>query len=450
MNEYTDIGERFMAYAAVTTQSEEGHTDTPSTACQRDLAALLAKELAQMGASDVSYDEEHCYVYATVPSNLPLDAEAEKKLAARSDRMSRRRENLAPVIGLMAHMDTSSAVAGKKVIPRRIAAYDGSSIVLNEKLGIVLSPKEYPSLKKHIGSDLIVADGTSVLGGDDKAGVAEIMEVFAFYLSHPEYAHGTIRCCFTPDEEVGNGPENIDLSRFACDYAYTADGGDLGQIEYENFNAASADITINGISTHPGDAKGCMRNAILVAAELIDMFPKTETPFCTSGREGFYHVEQISGTTDRVTLEYLLRDHDRTRFEERKNIVRRITDTINAEYAAGAGQNGAASKTPAVELVLKDSYYNMREKIEPHMHLIENAEKALLAVGVTPDIKPIRGGTDGCRLSFMGIPCPNLGTGAYNFHSRYEYVSVSEMKKGVEVLKRIINLYAPYELDPEK
>jgi tripeptide aminopeptidase len=449
-SQYADIGERFMKYASIATQSEEGHPETPSTACQHDLARLLAQELTEMGAADVYYDEEHCYVYATVPSNLPMDEAAEKKLSARSDREAKKRENLAPVIGLMAHMDTSAAVDSRVIRPRRIHGYDGSAITLNEEQKIVLDPAVFPSLKKHIGSDLVVADGTSVLGGDDKAGVAAIMEVFAFYLSHPEYAHGTIRCCFTPDEEVGNGVACIDLTRFACDYAYTIDGGDLGQLEYENFNAASADVVIHGISTHPGDAAGRMRNAILLAGELMSMLPVEETPYYTSGHEGFYHIEQIRGTTDEVTLQYIIRDHDRKKFEERKENFRRIVDELNQEYKGDGGTHGAGSEEPAVDLKLTDSYFNMKEKIEPHMHLVDNAVKAMKALGIEPIIDPIRGGTDGCQISFRGIPCPNLGAGAYNYHSRYEYVSVNEMARAVDLLVRILNIYAGYELNDEQ
>ncbi|WP_130836918.1 peptidase T [Lachnoclostridium sp. Marseille-P6806] len=432
---YRDIGERFIRYASINTQSKEGCPSTPSTACQRELAVLLRDELEETGASEIYYDEEHCYVYAAVPGNIPCD---EAKLAARSDRDTRRRENNAPVIGLMAHMDTSDAVAGTDFHPRRIDGYDGGDIILNAEQNIILSPQRFPSLEKHIGHSLVVTDGTSVLGGDDKAGIAAIMEVMRFYLTHPEYAHGTIRCCFTPDEEVGNGPLWLDQSHFACDYAYTVDGGDLGQLEYENFNAAGAAIRIRGISTHPGSAKGTMKNALLVAAELAGLLPPMETPYHTEGYEGFYHLESMHGSCDEAEMLYIIRDHDRRRFEERKRGLEKAVLEINRRY----GEETAA-------LELRDSYYNMEEKIRPHMHLIDNAVQAMKALGIEPLIGPIRGGTDGCRLSFEGIPCPNLGTGAYHFHSRYEYVSIDEMQKNVELLVRILNRYAHYELDEE-
>jgi tripeptide aminopeptidase len=433
MSQYKDISERFIRYASITTQSEEGHVETPSTECQRDLASLLTSELEEMGASNVVYDEKYCYVYATIPGNIPVD---EKKLNARADKDTKHRENLAPILGLMAHMDTSDAVKGLKVSPRLIRNYDGSDIVLDAEGRYVLSLSDYPSLSAHKGDDLIVTDGTSVLGADDKAGVAAIMEMAEFFLNHPEYAHGTIRICFTPDEEVGNGPKNLNTDIFACDYAYTVDGGDLGELQYENFNAADAKIAFRGISTHPGEAYGRMRNAILVAADFISMLPAMEIPSRTRGYEGFFHVEGFTGTTDEAHMDVIIRDHDRKRFEERKKTISKITDTLNERY-------GRDSVTAEV----KDSYYNMREKIEPHMELVENARKAMESLGIKPIISPIRGGTDGCVLSFRGIPCPNLGTGGYNYHSRYEYASVSEMKKNVRLLAKIMNLYAEYELD---
>lgn len=433
---YQDIGERFMRYASINTQSKEGCPTTPSTPCQRELAALLRDELEEMGAAELYYDEEHCYVYAAVPGNIPCDS---VELSRRRDRETRRRENLAPVIGLMAHMDTSDAVAGTDFRPRRIDGYDGGEIVLNPALGIVLSPEQFPSLDAHRGHSLVVTDGTTVLGGDDKAGVAAIMELMKFYLDHPEYPHGTIRCCFTPDEEVGNGPMWLDQSHFACDYAYTVDGGGLGGLEFENFNAADAKIVLHGVSTHPGSAKGTMRNALLVGMELQSLLPALETPFYTEGYEGFYHLESMSGSCDRAEMHYIIRDHDRARFEERKKEMEKAVQTIRSRL----GEDAA-------ELELSDSYYNMAEKIRPHRHLVDNAVAAMKELGIEPVIEPIRGGTDGCRLSFEGIPCPNLGTGAYHFHSRYEYVSIDEMQKNVALLARIIGRYAHYELDEEK
>ncbi len=430
-----EIADRFIRYASIFTQSEEGVADTPSTPCQRDLAKVLYEELKAMGASDVYYDEEKCYVYATVPANIPADAAA---VAAREDANAKKRENLAPIIGLMAHMDTSNAVdaKGHGVHPRLIESYDGSVVILNEKEGYKLDPKEFPDLTRHIGETLIVTDGLSVLGGDDKAGVTQIMEVVDFYLHHPEIAHGTIRVCFTPDEEVGNGVMNIDLSKFAVDYGYTVDGSRIGELEYENFNAASCHVTIHGKSTHPGDAKGVMINALLVGMDFNAMLPAGETPYDTEGYEGFYHLEDMKGGCDHAELDYILRDHDKEKFEIRKQTVAKIAAALNEKYGQGTG-----------EIAVKDSYYNMAEKVAPHMHLIENAKASMKELNIEPRINPIRGGTDGCQLSFRGVPCPNLGTGAYNYHSRFEYVSADEMEQGAEVVLRILNKYAYFALD---
>lgn len=429
-----EVTKRFVTYTSIFTQSEEGHDDTPSTARQRDLADLLAKELSDMGASDVYYDEKHCYVYATIPGNIPAKEEALQK---REDKDKKHRENMAPILGFVAHMDTVDAVPGAAAVhPRVIDSYDGKDIVLNRETGIVLSPKEYPDLSRMVGRTLVVTDGTSVLGADDKAGVTQIMEMAAFFLSHPEIPHGTIRIMFTPDEETGNGTMNVDFDHFACDYAYTIDGGQMGELEYENFNAATAIVTITGKSIHPGSAKGVMRNACLVAMEYAAMLPALETPYYTEGYEGFYHLEEMQGVTDRATLTYILRDHDKVKFEHKKEVMQKAAEAINERYHG-----------EIVSVSIKDSYYNMKEKIEPHMHLVENAKKAMEKVGVTPIIDPIRGGTDGCVLSFEGIPCPNLGTGGYNYHSRYEYACIDEMVQGCEILIRLGSMYAEYELD---
>ena len=429
-----EIAQRFIRYASIMTQSEEGVPDTPSTDCQRQLAELLYNELREMGASDVSYDVNKCYVYATVPGNRPADFE---KVGMREDTIAKRRENLAPIIGLVAHMDTSNAVDSRGgVHPRVIENYDGGRIILNADRGITMSPEEYPDLARMKGKTIIVTDGTTVLGGDDKAGVTQIMEVFRFFLSHPEIAHGTIRCMFTPDEEVGNGVLNFDPMRFAVDYGYTVDGSRVGDIEFENFNAASCRVDIKGLSTHPGDAKGKMINAVLVGMEFNSLLPAKETPYYTEGYEGFYHLEEMHGTTDACHMEYILRDHDKEKFELKKKTVLAAAGELNRRYGEGT-----------VKIEVKDSYYNMAEKIRPHMHLIDNAKKAVEEVGLTPTTLPIRGGTDGCTLSFRGIPCPNLGTGAYNYHGRYEYVCVDEMEQGAEILLRILNRYAGYTLD---
>lgn len=432
--EKEEIAERFMRYAGIGTQSAEGFTKTPSTSEQRILAKLLYEELCEMGAADVYYDERYCYVYATLPSNLPSpDASLMK---ACPDAVSKKRENLAPIIGLVAHIDTSNAVASKVVHPHLIDCYDGGDICLNEALQIMSRPEEMPDLLKHKGKMLIASDGTSVLGGDDKAGVTQIMELFRFFLAHSAYPHGTVRLMFTPDEEVGNGTACYDREHFRVDFAYTCDGGAVGELEYENFNAASATLTIHGKNTHPGSAKGVMKNALLYGMEFNSLLPPEETPFYTEGYEGFFHLENMVGTPDEAKMEYLIRDHDRIRFEERKKMFADAVQTMQERY-------GAAH----FEVKIQDSYYNMLEKIRPHMHLIDHATAAMKAVGVEPIIQPIRGGTDGCRLSFEGIPCPNLGTGAYHWHSRNEYVCVEEMALAVRILARIIEKYAAYTID---
>lgn len=430
------IAERFLRYARVFTQSKEGIADTPSTQCQWDLARLLKKELEEMGASDVVLDEEKCYVYATIPGNIPAD---EGKLSTREDRKKKRRENSAPILGLVAHMDTSDAVdasAHPKIHPRKIENYDGGTIVLNKEKNLSMSPSEYPELAGKRGKTLIVTDGTTVLGGDDKAGVAQIMEAAQFLLQHKEIAHGTVRIMFTPDEEVGNGTRNVNMDEFAVDYGYTVDGGGIGELEYENFNAASAHLAIQGLSTHPGSAKGKMRNALLVAMEYNALLPADEIPAKTEGYEGFYHLEEMHGTADAAEMDYIIRDHDRTKFEHRKEVILEAVQKINDRYGANV-----------MTAEVSDSYYNMEEKIRPHMHLIENAKTAMREIGVEPVISPIRGGTDGAVMSFRGVPCPNLFTGSYNFHSRYEYVVAEEMALGAETLIRILNKYAGYELD---
>lgn len=430
------LTERFVRYASIFTQSREGIPDTPSTPCQWELARLLQKELIQMGASEVVLDEKHCYVYATIPGNLPGQSDAWK---TRSDAVSKRRENNAPILGLVAHMDTSDAVDASshpEIHPRVIENYDGSDIVLNEKLGISMSPSEYPELAQKRGNTLIVTDGTTVLGGDDKAGVAQIMAAAEFLLQHKEIAHGTIRIMFTPDEEVGNGTRDVNLEQFAADYGYTVDGGGIGELEYENFNAATAEITIQGLSTHPGSAKGKMRNALLAAMEFNALLPADEIPSKTEGYEGFFHLEEMHGTTEEAFMEYIIRDHDRTKFEARKQLVQEMAEKLNERYHA-----------EVVRVAVTDSYYNMEEKIRPHLHLVENAKAAMEEIGITPVVTPIRGGTDGAVLSFRGLPCPNLFTGSYNFHSRYEYVVAEEMALGAETLIRILNRYANYELD---
>jgi tripeptide aminopeptidase len=433
-----ETAERFVRYASIYTQSEEGVADTPSTACQFDLARLLYRELAEMGASDVRLDEKKCYVYATIPATIP--AASKEELAKRADSVVKKRENLAPILGLAAHMDTSNAVDARthpQIHPRIIEHYDGGRILLNEKLNLSMGPEKFPELAGKAGKTLVVSDGTTVLGGDDKAGITQIMEAASFFLHHRDIAHGTIRIMFTPDEEVGNGTMNMDTEQFAVDYAYTVDGGTVGELEYENFNAASVVVAVQGVSAHPGSAKGIMRNALLAAMEYNELLPK-EIPANTEGYEGFYHLEAMKGTADAAELEYIIRDHDRALFEKRKQVMKAAADTLNERY-----------RDTVVTVTTADSYYNMAEKIRPHMHLVENAKRAMEQLGITPVVEPIRGGTDGARMSFMGIPCPNLFTGAYHYHGRNEYVVAEEMVLGAETIIRIMNQYAGYELDAD-
>ena len=393
------IVERFLRYVSYDTQSSEDSDTFPSTLKQKELGKLLARELEEMGAAGAHMDEWG-YVYATIPGNAP-----------------------APAIGFIAHMDTATELSGKDVKPR-IVHYEGGDIVLNEEKGIVMRAEEFECLQAEVGKDLIVTDGTTLLGADDKAGVAEIMEMAAHFLAHPEIPHGTIRIAFTPDEEVGGGPEHFDVPGFGAQFAYTVDGGKLGELEFENFNAASAVVTVHGLNIHPGDAKNKMRNALLMAIEFQSMLPPWETPACTEGYEGFQHLNRMSGDEETATLHYIIRDHDRAKFEAKKERFRKIAAYLNDKYGAGT-----------VELELADSYYNMREKVEPYMFLVENAKQAMLDAGVAPLVQPIRGGTDGSRLSYMGLPCPNLSTGGHNAHGRFEYIPVQSMDAMVRVLR---------------
>ena len=404
--------DKFLRYVKIDTQSQDGATTVPSTDKQRNLASLLAQELNDMGAQDVVYDKAHCYVYATIPSNLP-----EGKTA--------------PVIGFISHMETSPAVSGENVNPR-VVAYEGGDIVLNAEKNIVLTEKENPELAHFVGKHLIVTDGNTLLGADDKAGVAEIMTMAQELLSNKNLVHGKIRIGFTPDEEVGCGVDFFDVEGFGADYAYTVDGGDLGELEYENFNAAGAKLIIDGHSVHPGSAKNKMLNAILLAQEFQNLLPVHENPSATDGYEGFYHPDSITGSVDHVVVDYIIRDHNMEKFEQKKRFFLQCADFLNAKYG---------KKLFTVDL--KDSYYNMKEKILPeNAHLIDNAVRAMEEAGVTPTIVPIRGGTDGARLSFMGLPCPNLCTGGLNYHGRYEYACVESLESCVEILKNIAALYA--------
>lgn len=388
--------DRFLKYVSVGSQSDTDSATVPSTPGQTELARLLVGELKDMGAQ-AELDDDSGIVYASIPSNV---------------------EGNVPVIGWVAHVDTAPGVSGSGVKPRIVRSYDGGDILLNPEQGMVLSPAVFPELADYLGQDLVVTDGTTLLGADDKAGVAEIMDMAASFLLNPERPHGEIRIAFTPDEEIGRGTDAFDVARFGADFAYTVDGGALGEIEYENFNAASAVVTVRGSSIHPGSAKGRMLNACLVLMEFQGMLPAFQNPAFTEGYEGFYHLDSLRGDVERAAAEYLIRDHDRAAFERKKEFMQECAALLNRKYGEGT-----------VKAEITDSYYNMKEKILPHMHLVEHARRAMEAVGVRPEIVPVRGGTDGARLSFMGLPCPNLCAGGHNFHGKYEYVPVRSLEK---------------------
>lgn len=409
--QYSDVIERFLRYVQIDTESVPDVEPVPSSEKQKNLAKLLKQELKDMGASNVRMDK-HAYIYAEIPSTM------KKRIAV-------------PVLGFIAHMDTSPAISGKDVKPRVVKDYDGTDIVLNEEKNIILSPSEFPSLLNYKEHDLIVTDGTTLLGADDKAGIAEIMCMAKYLLEHPEVEHGTIKLAFTPDEEVGRGADFFDVEGFGADFAYTVDGGALGELEYETFNAAGGKLIVNGKSIHPGSAKGQMVNAFLVGMEFQSLLPAFENPAFTEKYEGFYHLDNMSGSVEHAVLDYIIRDHDMQKFEEKKAFFQSCADFLNKKYGSGT-----------VEAVVKDSYYNMKEKILPHMHLIENAKKAMEWLEIEPIITPVRGGTDGCRLSYMGLPCPNLCAGGENFHGKYEFVSIQSMEMIVLLLLKIIDIYA--------
>ena len=403
--------ENFLQYVKIDTQSCEGADTTPSTEKQHDLAKLLVSQLTEMGAAEITYDRENCYVYASVPAAPGYES--------------------GPVLGFIAHMDTSPAVTGTGVKPRIVESYDGGDILLNTAENIVLSPSDFPELHALRGQDLIVTDGTTLLGADDKAGVAEIMAMAEHLLTHPEIPHGKIRIAFTPDEEVGSGADFFDLSVFGADFAYTVDGGELGELEDETFNAAGAKLTVHGRSVHPGSAKGKMLNSILVAQEFHGLLPVFQNPMYTEGREGFFHLDGINGNVEETVAQYIIRDHDKALFERKKERFLKCADFLNEKYGEGT-----------VTVEMEDSYYNMKEVLASHTHLMENACHTLRELGVEPKIVPVRGGTDGARLSFMGLPCPNLCTGGANYHSRFEYACVQSMEKVTEVLVKLAECYA--------
>ncbi|TAJ10455.1 peptidase T [Marinilabiliaceae bacterium JC017] len=404
------IIDRFLRYVKVDTQSDSNTGLTPSTPGQMAFAKKMAEELKQIGLKEVDLDKNG-YVMATIPATSGKEK--------------------APVVGFIAHMDTSPDLTGKNVNPRIVENYDGGDIVLNGDENIVMKPSEFPELANYKGKNLVVTDGKTLLGADDKAGVAEIVTAMEYLVNHPEVEHGKIRICFTPDEEIGAGADNFNVEKFGADFAYTMDGSEVGELEFENFNAALAKITVHGRNVHPGYAKRKMRNSIRIANQIIFMLPRHETPEHTEGYEGFYHLMSFNGDVEKTEMLYIIRDFKHDRFEDRKKEMEHLVKKINAEF----GENTA-------ELDLKDQYYNMREKIEPVMHIVDIAKKAMENVDVVPIVKPIRGGTDGARLSYMGLPTPNIFTGGHNFHGRFEFVPVQSMEKAVEVILAISKLVA--------
>ena len=404
-----ELIDRFLKYVSFETTSDEESGVTPSTPGQMVLAKYLKEELENLGLQEVFLDENG-YLYATLPANTSKQV---------------------PVVGFIAHMDTAPDMSGKNVTPRIVQNYDGGDIVLNAAENIVLSPSQFPELKNHVGEDLIVTDGNTLLGADDKAGIAEIISGVEYLMQHPEIEHGKIRIAFNPDEEIGLGAHKFDVERFGCDFAYTFDGGEVGELEFENFNAAAAKLTFTGRNVHPGTAKNKMINSIRVANHFISMLPSHETPEHTEGYEGFYHIIGFSGNVEQTVVNYIIRDHSRERFESRKREFQHLTNKINAEYGEGT-----------LKLELRDQYYNMREKIEPVMYVIDIAKEAMLAAGVEPVVKAIRGGTDGAQLSFKGLPCPNIFAGGMNMHGRFEYVPIPSMEKAMKVVVKIAELTA--------
>ena len=401
--------ERFLNYVVVETTSDPYAENFPSTKSQLDFGHTLMEEMKELGLTDVTQDE-YGYVFGTIPSTVP--------------------DYKGKILGLIAHMDTAPAASGKNIKPRVIKNYDGAEIVLNAEKKIVMKPEDFPSLKQYVGQDLVVTDGLTLLGGDDKAGVAEIMTAAEYLINHPEIPHGPIRVGFTPDEEVGQGTDYFDVKKFGADFAYTVDGGECGELEYENFNAASVFVDFTGLSIHPGSAKNKMINALLLAMEFQGMMPEAQKPEHTEGREGFIHLESLEGSVEHASSEYIVRDHDFDLFKKKKEYMQRAADYMNVKYGEGT-----------VSLRMEDSYYNMRQQIEPHYFLIENVLKVYEKLDIEPKIQPIRGGTDGSRVSFMGLPCPNLGTGGHNFHGHFEYVCVQSMEKCVQVLIELVKTF---------
>lgn len=405
----SSVLERFIRYVKIDTQSDHASPTWPSTAKQLDLARLLVHEMESMGMKDVSLDENG-YVMGSIPANV---------------------KGKVPAIGLIAHMDTSPSASGANVNPHLVEAYDGGDIVLNTEKGYILSPRQFPELANYAGQTLVTTDGGSLLGADDKAGLAEILAACQVLLENPDLPHGAIRVGFTPDEEVTRGADRFNIEKFGADFAYTIDGGEIGELQYENFNAAKAQVTLHGRAVHPGSSKNRMVNAILLAMEFDALLPVAERPSYTENYEGFFHLDKMAGTVDEAHMEYLLRDHDMDKFGAKKALIKSAVEFMNAKYGPGT-----------VEATLTDEYQNMKELIKPVWHVIETARQAMLDSGVTPIVIPIRGGTDGAKLSYRGLPTPNIFTGGHNFHGRYEYIPVESMEKAVQVILRIIELYA--------
>ena len=401
--------ERFLKYVSIHTTSDENTGLVPSTPQQMEFAKILAEELKDMGMQDVSLDKKG-YLMATLPSNIDKDV---------------------PTVGFISHLDTSPDMSGKNVKPRIVENYDGNDIILNEKENIVLSPKQFPELTMYRGQSLVVTNGLTLLGADDKAGIAEIMTAMDYFIKNPDVKHGKVRIAFNPDEEIGLGAHHFDVEKFGCQFAYTMDGGEIGELEYENFNAAGAKVTFYGTNVHPGYAKNKMVNSMKIATKFMATVPSNESPEYTDGYEGFYHLTGIGGDVEKTTVSYIIRDHDRKKFEERKAHLQMLVDKINSEF----GDNTAT-------LEVKDQYYNMKEKVEPVKYIVDIASEAIRQAGVEPKVKPIRGGTDGAQLSFKGLPCPNIFAGGHNFHGKYEFVPIQSMDKATEVIKNIIKIVA--------
>ena len=407
------IIDRFISYVTIDTESDANSETTPSTPKQWDLANKLVEELKAIGMQDVTIDDK-AYIMATLPSNVIHDV---------------------PTIGFISHFDTTPDFTGANVKPQIISNYDGKDIVLNAEQNIILSPNYFKDLLLYKGQTLITTDGTTLLGADDKAGITEIVTAMEFLIKNPEIKHGTIRVGFTPDEEIGRGAHHFDVEKFGAEWAYTMDGSQIGELEYENFNAAGAKIIFKGKSVHPGYAKGKMINSMLIANDFIHELPSDETPETTKGYEGFFHVHQLTGSIEETVLELIIRDHNKKKFEKRKQLIAKITRKINKKFAKQFGAD-------IVTAEIKDQYYNMKEKVTPVKHIVDIAEKAMIEIGIKPLIKPIRGGTDGSQLSYKGLPCPNIFAGGHNFHGKYEYVPVESMQKAVEVIVKIVELTA--------